>query len=1314
MFRHLLQSRVSRAMTVVLVGGQVLTAIPVAAAPAPPATAPVIAPSSPPPAPPQVTVNRTVPNVTAPPAEPQFSAVPTVQEIFRARVFAEPLVPVGGEPTAGENLVLAQALLEFHRSGGTAWESTFGPFLLEHPASPWRASLLANLGTVQLHAHAYSRALASWNEAWTLASSATDTYGKSVADMSMAGWLLLNANLGQARVVQSTIEQIKGRAFTGHAAAARNQARELAGMITAHPEAVLSSGTQALLAILQQQGKPASPAISAYRPTAVGLSLLQLRNLATATGLDMRMVVRDTATEAPVPSVVHWKVGHYSAVLERDGDRYRIMDPGFAGSYWVSRDTLFDEASGYFLVPGDSTLDGWLPASERAAATIVGHSCPPGGPGPNDPDDCCGNKGLVEYHFQAVSASLHLSDTPVGYAAPRGPAVNFRLTYRQRELLQPQIFTYSNFGAKWTSDWLRFVEEVPTDAFGVNPAHISVYLAGGGHEVFYNPDASGVYPTHWRAKATLVKVSASPIRYERRLPDGTMEAFTASDAGPVGQRRIFLTQIVDPQGQAVTLTWDGQMRLVAISDAIGQVTTLSYADLANPLRITTITDPFGRTATFTYNVAGQLASITDVLGLTSSLDYGPDDFVTGVRTPYGRTSFRHESADLYVNRFVEATDPLGGTEHLEFRWETTDLPASLPASDVPTGFTAANANMDHYNTFYWSKLAWSRAPGDPTAATITKWVLSPDIPGGNSYSAGVPHSVKKPLESRLWSLYPGQPSPPSAGTYSRPSRTGRVLDDGTSQIYDTTYNAQGSVLTKTDPFGRQTSYTYASNGIDLLEVRQTTGGMNDLLASYANYNAQHQPQSVTDAAGQTTTMTYNAAGQVLTVTNAKNETTTSTYDADGRLQTVTGPVAGATTSYTYDGYGRGRTVTDSDGYVLTTDYDAFDRPVRVTYPDATYEETTYDRLDVSTRRDRAGRVTRYYYDALQRLVATRDPLGRVIGQEWCACGSLDALVDANGNRARWERDLQGRVTREVRADNTTATSYTYGTASGRLATRTDPKGQVTTYTYALDNAVLSTVYTNAEIATPSATYTYDAQYGRVAAMTDSTGQTTYTYYPVGILGAGQIASVDGPLTDDTITYSYDQLGRASTRAINGAANTVTRTFDALGRVTSEANVLGTFTYTYDGVSGRVGAVAYPNGQTSAYTYLDNVHDRRLETIHHKYPSGDTLSRFDYTYDVVGNILTWRQQADVTAVIWSYGYDATDQLTWAVHKTAEPVPTVLKTYMYAYDPAGNRTSEQIDDQVTGATYDVLNRLVSQQAAGSMVVEGTVSEPASLTS
>jgi YD repeat-containing protein len=97
-----------------------------------------------------------------------------------------------------------------------------------------------------------------------------------------------------------------------------------------------------------------------------------------------------------------------------------------------------------------------------------------------------------------------------------------------------------------------------------------------------------------------------------------------------------------------------------------------------------------------------------------------------------------------------------------------------------------------------------------------------------------------------------------------------------------------------------------------------------------------------------------------------------------RLTQVTGAVPEAVTSSTYDAYGRVRTVTDADGYAVTTDYDGFDRPVRVSYPDGTYEATTYDRLDVATRRDRAGRITRSYYDALRRLTATRDPAGRVV------------------------------------------------------------------------------------------------------------------------------------------------------------------------------------------------------------------------------------------------------------------------------------------------------------------------------------------------
>ena len=65
-----------------------------------------------------------------------------------------------------------------------------------------------------------------------------------------------------------------------------------------------------------------------------------------------------------------------------------------------------------------------------------------------------------------------------------------------------------------------------------------------------------------------------------------------------------------------------------------------------------------------------------------------------------------------------------------------------------------------------------------------------------------------------------------------------------------------------------------------------------------------------------------------------------------------------------------------------------------------------------------------------------------------------------------------------------------------------------------------------------------------------------------------------------------------------------------------------------------------------------------------------------------------------------------------HATDTP-QTVLKRYAYAYDPAGNRTVEQIDDAVTLSAYDNLNRLTSQAPGGPMVVAGSLNEPGTVT-
>ena len=193
-----------------------------------------------------------------------------------------------------------------------------------------------------------------------------------------------------------------------------------------------------------------------------------------------------------------------------------------------------------------------------------------------------------------------------------------------------------------------------------------------------------------------------------------------------------------------------------------------------------------------------------------------------------------------------------------------------------------------------------------------------------------------------------------------------------------------------------------------------------------------------------------------------------------------------------------------------------------------------------------------------------------------------------GTARKWERDVQGRVTREVRADNTTDTLYTYDLA-GRLKTVTDPKDQVTTHSYNLDDSLSGTAYTNEDIETPNVSYTYDTYYARVATMVDGIGTTTYTYKAPARTARARSPSVDGPLSNDTIAYTYDELGRVTERAINGSANTVTWAFDALGRVTSEVNLLGDI-YLHLRRRDEPTRDRRPTrtSQTSTYSYLDDA------------------------------------------------------------------------------------------------------------------------------
>jgi YD repeat-containing protein len=147
------------------------------------------------------------------------------------------------------------------------------------------------------------------------------------------------------------------------------------------------------------------------------------------------------------------------------------------------------------------------------------------------------------------------------------------------------------------------------------------------------------------------------------------------------------------------------------------------------------------------------------------------------------------------------------------------------------------------------------------------------------------------------------------------------------------------------------------------------------------------------------------------------------------------------------------------------------------------------------------------------------------------------------------------------------------------------------------------------VATPTVSFTYDTNYNRLLTMADGIGTTSFGYLAVTNtqLGAGQLASVDGPLSNDIITYTYDALGRVKSRAIDGVAQAVT--YDMLGRVTVVTNALSSFTNAYVGVTGRISTNYYPNGQQTVFSYYGSTNDFRLQQIQRKRSRSDPLFRW---------------------------------------------------------------------------------------------------------
>jgi RHS repeat-associated protein len=563
--------------------------------------------------------------------------------------------------------------------------------------------------------------------------------------------------------------------------------------------------------------------------------------------------------------------------------------------------------------------------------------------------------------------------------------------------------------------------------------------------------------------------------------------------------------------------------------------------------------------------------------------------------------------------------------------------------------------------------------------------------------------------------------------------------------------SDSSTVKMTQTNGRVDTFTY--NGTAWVSDSDVTSQ----LSAVMNAGTQTGWQLLKD---DDSTELYTLDGRLSSVTDRAGNVTTLTYDSTNRLSTVAGPFQ----HKLIFGYNADNLISDvtlPDNKHVSYGYDAAHNLTSVTYPGNAVRQYLYNESAHTGGADLPHAMTgiidenhvrfaTYKYDANNRAISTehaggaekvsityntdgtssvKDALEHVhsytltpvldvikptaiSGAPVPSAGGKAFVYDANGNVTS-HMDFNGNL--DCHAYDLTRnleTARVEGLAPGKTCPA-DPA----TYTPAAGSAervILTqwhpTFRLPAQITEPSGvpgvnrvtTFAYDNATGNLLTQTISAGALTrswtYTYN-----SHGQVLTVDGPRTDvvDKTTFTYDPAGNLAT--ITNALNQVSQitsynangfpltiqdpnglvtqlTYTPRGQIATRLVGQELTTYEYDGAE-QLQKITLPDNSYLIYSYNE---------AHQLTGITDALgNHITYTPDLTGNIVT-EEVFDPNQTLVrtkSHIYDE-------VNRLAQDIGALNQTTVYDRDDNGNITDiTDPNHNATTRTFDALNRLAT---------------------